>query len=51
MAKYLVVSTICFERANDPVKKLRTEPAPFACKTIIIVTYHFVPKGNTVFTN
>lgn len=30
--KYLVVSTTCFERDNEPVRKLRTEPAPFACK-------------------
>lgn len=23
---------MCFERANDPVKKLKTDPDPFACK-------------------
>jgi hypothetical protein len=30
--KYFVVSTTCFERDNEPVRKLRTDPAPFACK-------------------
>lgn len=30
--KYLVVSTMCFESSIDPVKKLSTEPAPFAYK-------------------
>jgi len=35
MLKYLVVSTICFERASEPVKKLNTDPAPFAWKGAI----------------
>ena len=33
MLKYLVVSTTCFESAREPVKKLSTDPAPFACKS------------------
>ena len=31
MLKYLVVSTRCLDRATDPVMKLKTDPAPFAC--------------------
>lgn len=30
MLKYFVVSTMCFESATDPVKKLSTDPAPLA---------------------
>lgn len=32
MLKYLVTSVTCLESANDPVRKLSTDPAPFACK-------------------
>lgn len=32
MLKYFVLSTMCLESARDPVKKLRTEPAPLACQ-------------------
>lgn len=37
MLKYLVVSTTCFESAREPVKKLSTDPAPFAYKSEIRV--------------
>lgn len=34
MLKYLVVSAMCLDSASDPVRKLRTEPAPLACMQI-----------------
>lgn len=32
MLKYLVFSATYFDNATDPVKKLSTDPAPFAFK-------------------
>lgn len=45
MLKYLVVSTICFERAIDPVRKLSTDPAPLACNKYNISIIHKLLKA------